>query len=384
MLKSLLVINSFYTGGAERASIDLYEYLNNNGVDVLIVKLSDAVLEHEINSLDIRYKVKVLKSISRKKKLLELKNIIDEYQPNIVHAVLFDASLYCRIVKTSCSHKFSLVESLVNTTYDPIRLLDPNINWLKLKAYQLLDAATAHLFSNHFHAITETVGQHHQKAWWMPSKRITVIPRGRMPNVHRGNGALRAHYQEELAFDPQDFIIITTGRQEFQKGHAHLLRALYLVRERGLHKFKYIMLGRQGHATPEINRLINEMQLASHIIQLGHRQDVEQILPIGHVFAFPSVYEGLGVSLIEAQAAGLPLLCNDIPVFREVTRPGENAWLIPATDTAAWADALLRLSESVEIREKMGAISLQHFNDNYQLDVVHKRMMEFFIQQTRS
>lgn len=382
-LRILMVQDSLGTGGAERSNADLSYYLRAQGhaVKVVVLRSREDGVQKEVLAagLDVVF----LTTGSAWSQAKALRKILDSWRPNIVHAVLFKASMRARLAQIG-PRRFPLVESLVNTTYDPARLSDPALSWLKLKGYQLVDAITAHLFTDHFHAITETVSRHHQRAWWLPSKQLSIIPRGRQPNPYIGRADLRQHYQELWGIAAEDFVIITTGRQEFQKGQVHLLRALALARKRGLTNFKYLMLGREGYATAQINQTITDLALAPYVIQAGHRSDVEKILSIGQVFAFPSVYEGLGVSLIEAQAAGLPILCNDIPVFREVTRPGENAWLIPVSHTEAWAEALLRLSREADTRMHMGQLGQQHFLANYQLDKVHKRMLDLLKNHARA
>ena len=72
-------------------------------------------------------------------------------------------------------------------------------------------------------------------------------------------------------------------------------------------------------------------------------------------FAFPSVKEGFGLVVLEALAAGLPVVASDIPVFAEYLRDGENALLVAPGDTAALAGALHRLSGDPALRKTLAA-----------------------------
>jgi glycosyltransferase involved in cell wall biosynthesis len=72
-------------------------------------------------------------------------------------------------------------------------------------------------------------------------------------------------------------------------------------------------------------------------------------------FAFPSVKEGFGLVVLEALAAGLPVVASDIPVFAEYLRDGENALLVPPGDAAALAGALHRLAGDPALRETLAA-----------------------------
>ncbi len=377
-LKLLFIQDSLGTGGAERSNADLWYYLQEQDVTLKVIVLRKRTEGVQKEVLERGIDVVFLPPGSLITHSRKIANLIKDFQPHVVHSVLFKSNLRTRLAKLFGA-RFVHVESLVNTTYDDSRLQDPAVNKFKLRSYQLLDALTVNLFTDALHAITEVVANHYQQKLRIPTRKMKIIPRGRYENTYLKQATqLKTAYQQQLAFDKEEFLIISTGRQEFQKGHIYLLDALSFLKKQGFTTFKYIILGREGHATPAIEERLNLHDLKNHVIRLGHRNDVEKILAIGDVFAFPSLYEGLGVSLIEAQAAGLPIICNDIPVFHEVTRPQENAFLIPSQDTKAWANKLFELAQKPSLRRSMGAISLEHFNENFILDDVHERMLNYF------
>jgi glycosyltransferase involved in cell wall biosynthesis len=88
---------------------------------------------------------------------------------------------------------------------------------------------------------------------------------------------------------------------------------------------------------------------------LGHRDDIPAILAQSHIACLPSYREGLPRSLLEAMAAGLPIVSTDVPGCREAVRPGENGLLVPARDSAALAAALRTLIEDAALRKRFGA-----------------------------
>jgi len=89
---------------------------------------------------------------------------------------------------------------------------------------------------------------------------------------------------------------------------------------------------------------------------LGRRDDVPAILARSHVFCLPSAYgEGLPKCLLEAMAAGLPIVSTDIPGCRDAVRPDVNGLLVPPRDPVALAAALRRLIEDPALRRRFGA-----------------------------
>jgi glycosyltransferase involved in cell wall biosynthesis len=83
--------------------------------------------------------------------------------------------------------------------------------------------------------------------------------------------------------------------------------------------------------------------LAERVHVVGHRQDVPDLLAGADIFAFPSLYEGLGGVVIEAMALGLPIVASDIPAVREVVEPGGNALLTRPGSAPGLAEALAQL-----------------------------------------
>jgi glycosyltransferase involved in cell wall biosynthesis len=100
---------------------------------------------------------------------------------------------------------------------------------------------------------------------------------------------------------------------------------------------------------------------------LGHRDDVADVLAAADLFVFPSLWEGLGGSLIEAMALGLPIVASDVPAIAETVAAGENAVLVPAADGAALADAVLGLLGDDERRAAFGRASRVRYESRFTL-----------------
>ena len=210
----------------------------------------------------------------------------------------------------------TVLTSLVNTSYDPVRFADPRIRPWVFRIVQRVDGLTARRLTAHFHAITVAVKDHNVEALHLRAGRVTVIERGRDDGrLGRGSDDRRAASRRTLDLADDAEVVVTLGRQEYQKGQRFLLEAVERLAQ-NRPRLVLLMLGRRGAASTELDELLRRPLLAERVKVLGHRDDAPDVLAAADIFAFPSLFEGLGGSLIEAMALGLPIVASDLPAVR--------------------------------------------------------------------
>ena len=174
----------------------------------------------------------------------------------------------------------------------------------------------------------------------------------------------------ELGLSDSTFLIGNIGRFSPQKNQAFLLRAFASIAKR-CPDSKLLLVG-VGPLEADIHAEVERLGLTDGVIFLKNRSDTERLYAAMDVFAFPSLYEGLGIVLVEAQTNGLPCVISErIP--REAVY-GENVVTVALEGGAeAWADALLecravaRSQKGAELTRSAGfdistvAASLQEF-----------------------
>lgn len=134
--------------------------------------------------------------------------------------------------------------------------------------------------------------------------------------------------------------IVMAARFSRQKDHETLVRALALLRERGLAPPLLLAGGGSARHRERIERLVGELGLGGQVRFLGLRSDVPQLLMQHRVCALSSHYEGMPLALVEGMAAGCAVVGSAVPGIRELVDDGRNGLLAPEGDAAAWADAL--------------------------------------------
>ncbi|MDQ3781336.1 MAG: glycosyltransferase, partial [Actinomycetota bacterium] len=359
----LFVINSFLAGGAERSLLEFLPRLAASGVRPVVVCLRQGLVGFEDELFAQGWDVRVLTGRGRMGVIRALRRLMREIRPALVYTALFDADLAGRLA--SIGLDIPVVTNLVNTAYDPARAADPNVDARKLALVRMIDGFTARHFTNHFHAISEAVKQSTVETMGVPADRITVVLRGRDPDrLGTPSPGRTAAARTALGLSAAHQVVVAVGRQEYQKGHRHLVDAVGLMA--GSHPDAVLTIaGRKGNATAALEAQIERLGLGGRVRLLGHRGDVAEVLAAADVFAFPSLYEGLGGALIEAMALGLPIVASDLAALREVVHPGENADLVPPADPAALAQALSALLNDEPRRGEYGARSRELFDQGF-------------------
>jgi glycosyltransferase involved in cell wall biosynthesis len=370
-MKILIVMDTLGAGGSEKSMALVADHLHAQGVDFAFVCLNrvDVGVEEEI--LSKGYKVFWLEGNHFLSQVFFIHRLIRKEGYKLVHSVLLRSNLRVRMCRLFSS--FIHVESLVNTSYSPDRFRDPKANKLGIVFYYLLDLVTSHIGTDHFHSVNEAVKRHYMRYLRLPSKRITVVYRGREEPTPD-----QVLNRSSLGWDANDFIIINTGRHEFQKDQLSLLKGIHLAREQGMDRIKLVILGREGSCTPLLKEYIAANGLEQHVQLAGYRTDVSSVLPLGNLFALSSLFEGTAGALIEAQAAGLPIICNALEELQEIVLEGANTLFFRNRDVASIADAIRFFYESPERCTAFSKASRNHYAAKFTLQQSNEAMFRFY------
>jgi glycosyltransferase involved in cell wall biosynthesis len=378
-LKILLVIDGLWVGGAERALVELLPYLIQAKIEPVIAcfyRYLEEGVEQEV--LSQGFEVRFLNNASLRTRVQSLRQVIKAERPQLIHTALFKANMAGRLA--ALGQPVTMLNSLTNTPYPPVRFQDPRIKPIRLKLLQWLDAWTARRLVTHFHAVSEAVKTAAIETMGLPPERITVVKRGRdAARLGRPSLERRQQARQKLGLKAEDRVLVNVGRHEYQKGQRDLLAALTVLAPK--HPTLMLLIaGREGHATTELKRFRAEAGLEQHVRLLGHRSDVPQILAAADQFVFPSLYEGLPGAVLEAMALGLPIVASNIAPVQEVVEAGRNAWLVEPASPAALAQAIEALLDDEARAAAFGRRSREIFEQHFTLEQSASRMIELYYQ----
>ncbi len=169
-------------------------------------------------------------------------------------------------------------------------------------------------------------------------------------------------------------LVITVGEHIPRKNHETVLRAVHKLP--GVH----LLFCGVGEETDLLQSLAKELDMADRVRFLGFRKDVPALLRASDVFCFPSLQEGLPVSLMEAMAAGLPCAVSRVRGNRDLIREGEGGMLRLPRDIDGFAEDMDRMLKDPALRRAMGERN-RRVIEAYGLEATREQMAALYRQQ---
>lgn len=190
--------------------------------------------------------------------------------------------------------------------------------------------------------------------------------------------------QVEMVYNPVDYsffssinhtnhegiVFVNVARFNPIKNHLTLVDAFIQAKKRAGHIYLY--LAGEGELFKQVENLIEAKGASDYIFPLGNIEDISTVLEVSDVFILPSLSEGLPISLLEAEAAELPIIASNVGGIPDVV--DNNGILINPTDIESIVEAILRLSNDDELRRVMGKKS-REIAKQYRSDVIAEKYM---------
>lgn len=128
-------------------------------------------------------------------------------------------------------------------------------------------------------------------------------------NIYRFNEEVRNKYREQMKIDKTTLVIGNVGRLHFQKNHSFIIKVFNEIHKKN--KNSILFLVGDGPYKEKIKNMIKEYGLDNDIMLLGLRNDISQLMSVMDIFLFPSIFEGLPLALVEAQASRLQIFASE-------------------------------------------------------------------------
>lgn len=296
MIRVLHIVTHMGRGGLETMLMNYYRHMSREQIqfDFLVHRDFTADYDMEISSMGgkiYHFPRLIPWSIRYRRQLMDFFRNHPEYRIIHVHqdclsAIALECAKQCKI---------------------PVRIVHSHIssqdkNWkYPLKCYYKNKIPS---FATDFFACSQKAGE-----WMFQGRTFSVIPNAIDADRFAYLPEKAIEMRHRLHIDVRTCVIGHVGRFHPQKNHRFLVDIFCEFLKH--HPNSILLLVGDGNGKAAIQRKVNQMGISKHVYFMGSRADVPDLLQVMDVFVFPSHYEGLGISIVEAQASGLPCLISD-------------------------------------------------------------------------
>jgi glycosyltransferase involved in cell wall biosynthesis len=369
------IIPSLAKGGAERLVLDICNALAKQpGVEVKLVVFSAIDTYPQLSkTVDVELiPTRYIPSLTGKtiNETEALKAFFNRFKPHVIHLHLFEAEIAVRATEyynavyiTHCHFntveykKFSLA-SLLNKTlftrlYERAFVLRHTLR-AKANGYIAISKDTAVFFHQNLPAALS---------------KIVVLMLNAINYAAFAKAPLPQPPTNELR-------LINTGSFITRKNQQFLVKVLAHLKQKGINA-KLCLLG-DGTERSNITALAQSLNVSDSLQVPGNVENVEDYLAQSHIYLHSATFEPFGLVLVEAMAAGLPVVAIDGMGNRDVNVEGKTGFLMPAdTSPEAFANKVIALSNNTALYDEMKAYA-RNFAAGFDIDLYTARLLEIY------
>jgi glycosyltransferase involved in cell wall biosynthesis len=351
-------------GGADSQLLSAARVMVARGHQVVIVSLTPlGPMGLQAKALGIRTEsLEMPRGVPDPRGLLQLARLTREWRPDVVHSHMVHANLLARALRLIAP--VPALVSTIHNIYEGGRL--------RMAGYRFTNGLVDHMTIVSQAAADRFVGER-----IVPARLLTVVPNGvDTASIRAVPAAEGEALRRSLGIEGR-LAWLAVGRFEIAKDYPNMLRAFALVRQR--RPESVLLLVGRGSLQPETEALVRELGLGDGVRFLGVREDVPVVMRAADAYVMSSAWEGMPMVLLEAGAAGLPIVATRVGGNHEVVLDGESGFLVPARDHEALGGAMLRLADLPEERRRaMGRRGQEHIERHYGLERVAERWEEIY------
>ncbi len=280
--------------------------------------------------------------------VLRLRRIIRTEHPDIVHVhSRRGADLWGIIAARLAKTKVILTRRVDN----------PELPWVAQMKYRLCDGVITISEGIRQVLLSESI----------PAQKIVCIPSGVASKQHN-QGCKSEWFCSEFGLRLNHKVIGVIGQLIPRKGHRYLIEAAPEILKH-YPGTRFLFLG-QGPLQRDLEQLSKSIHMADKVHFAGFRTDLERILPCLDLVVHPATMEGLGVSLLQAAAAGVPIVATRVGGIPEIVHDGVNGYLVDVGNTQAIVDAVLTLLHNPLKAKRLGRAGRELVRSHFSLEAM--------------
>lgn len=321
MKKIVYIAISSQTGGVPRYIVSALKYAKKKNVKITVIVPNDGEYFSKFKELTDDVVNLPLKPYSFSS-LWKIRNYICKNKIQLVHSHGKGAGMYARPLKLLCPG-IKVVHTFHGIYIEEYgRLLTLIYKGIENCLKYLTDAAIC---------VSKSEWKEAVRLRFAPKRKTYIIPNGVDLNSFCSVNKGKEHYEKEFGLPSNLYILGCVARFEVMKGHKYLLRAYQQFLNK--HPDSHLFLIGDGPDRDKIKEQIKELGLESHITLTGFRHDIPGLLQYFDVFLSASLKEGMPFTLLEALAAGTPVIATKVIGNQDIIENQSNGVLVKAKST---------------------------------------------------
>jgi glycosyltransferase involved in cell wall biosynthesis len=334
-LRLLVVIDSLEVGGAERHVVDLALALRREGHAVTVACSVSGSLAEPLEASRVPVRPIVGRIVKRRVSLpyaWGLRKLLRSERFDLVHAHVYSSAAASALATAGTG------TPLVVTEHTEALWQGRNGRFFSRLMYRRVARVIA---------VSRAIRSRLIERDGVPPAIITVVPNSAPPS--RGSHGDALPIPSELGQGP---VVGMVARLQPEKGVTSFLKAAAHVAKE-FPQARFVVVG-DGPLREELFRLAEDLRVRERVLFLGFRPDAQALIKMMDVVAVPSVSEGTPLVVLEAMAAGVPVVASAVGGIPDQIRPGHEGILVPPGDTDALARALIKVLRDPELAQHMG------------------------------
>jgi len=360
----LQVVSTLSYGGIETFIMNVYRNIDRNKIqfDFLVQNESEGIFDKEVRKLGGKiFRISYVTKVGHFSYIKNLNNFFENNKYSVIHSHVNTMSGF--VLKEAKKHNI------------PIRITHSHNTKYSKNFFEAIYKNYSKLFIKHvatdFFACSKKAGISLFGDRGVSSK-FKIIYNGVKLDKYRYSSLKKEKIMNNFIFDRKKKVIGHIGRFEKTKNHKFILEIFKKIKSKN-NNFVLLLIG-EGKLKDNIIKLATELKIIDDIIFLGIRDDVNEILQIIDYILFPSVYEGLPVTLVEAQAAGVMCFISN-SITKEIDL-GINLIKYNSLkdDAEVWAEEILKCNytktDTINIlkKSKYNILSTAQYLEKYYLN----------------
>lgn len=358
-MKILYVITQLGVGGAESVLVSMVKKMHNLGHKVKVVSLLNVNKQKFESGVDVfvlNLKERPFKSI------MELKGIIKNFNPDIVHSHCLHANILMRLFRI-----ISPMRRLITTAHNTY---EGEGGIMKVFKY-------SNFLSNHITNVSSDAVKAFEDNGYVAKDQMEVI--FNIIEIEKFNYSkdLREKYRNDFNLRLDEKVLISVGSMKDAKDYPNLLNAVKYIKDNGAKNFKLFIIG-DGDLMESNQKLALDLQLENEVYFLGVRTDVNALLSMADIFILASKHEGLPTVLIEAAMAKNIIISTDCGGIGDILPNKKN--IVEVGNSVSLGKKILEIIDMSEIESIKSINSTYNYvSEKFNPDIVVEKWLSVYL-----